>query len=319
MNFFKIFSLSTFLFLANCSFIGDKFSSKSEKEPENNKEQENKEEQQLVTERVYDEDKNLVEKKEKKDEKKSFKGDFLQGDIEMEEDYPNLANVPERPDYPVSIEEQKQIIEDLRDGNIKSLDPIKSLPIEEDSLAKLSVNKNNNLQNHSERTKSIRDLQNQKLVEFELYTPKVSDNKNREEYVNEEEEELHKLSRALKNIKSQDEVLKLEKKIQKNILDYSPREIANILGVKGLDDPSIESFKTQELKSEKSSEAIEVTNNNKKDLSNKNDFIKREVPIARISFPHGSSRLTDQDLEKIKSIAKNFNESKGKKLVIFFL
>ena len=316
MNFFKIFSLSTFLFLANCSFIGDKFFSKSEKEPENNKEQENKEEQQLVTERVYDEDKNLVEKKEKKDEKKSFKGDFLQGDIEMEEDYPNLANVPERPDYPVSIEEQKQIIEDLRDGNIKSLDPIKSLPIEEDSLAKLSVNKNNNLQNHSERTKSIRDLQNQKLVEFELYTPKVSDNKNREEYVNEEEEELHKLSRALKNIKSQDEVLKLEKKIQKNILDYSPREIANILGVKGLDDPSIESFKTQELKSEKSSEAIEVTNNNKKDLSNKNDFIKREVPIARISFPHGSSRLTDEDLEKIKSIAKNFNESKGKKLVI---
>ena len=213
MNFFKIFSLSTFLFLANCSFIGDKFFSKSEKEPENNKEQENKEEQQLVTERVYDEDKNLVEKKEKKDEKKSFKGDFLQGDIEMEEDYPNLANVPERPDYPVSIEEQKQIIEDLRDGNIKSLDPIKSLPIEEDSLAKLSVNKNNNLQNHSERTKSIRDLQNQKLVEFELYTPKVSDNKNREEYVNEEEEELHKLSRALKNIKSQDEVLKLEKEL----------------------------------------------------------------------------------------------------------
>ena len=70
MNFFKIFSLSTFLFLANCSFIGDKFFSKSEKEPENNKEQENKEEQQLVTERVYDEDKNLVEKKEKKDEKK---------------------------------------------------------------------------------------------------------------------------------------------------------------------------------------------------------------------------------------------------------
>ena len=109
---------------------------------------------------------------------------------------------------------QKQIIEDLRDENIKSLDPIKSLPIKEDSLAKLSVNKNNNLQNHLERTKSIRDLQNQKLVEFGLYTPKVSDNKNREEYVNEEEEELHKLSRALKNIKSQDEVLKLEKKIQ---------------------------------------------------------------------------------------------------------
>ena len=145
----------------------------------------------------------------------------------------------------------------------------------------------------------LRSTLNQKLVEFELYTSKVSDNKNREEYVNEEEEELHKLSRALKNIKSQDEVLKLEKKIQKNILDYSPREIANILGVKGLDDPSIESFKTQELKSEKSSEEIDVTNNNKKDLLNKNDFIKREVPIARISFPHGSSRLTDKDLEKL--------------------
>ena len=146
----------------------------------------------------------------------------------MEEDYPNLANVPERPDYPVSIEEQKQIIEDLRDGNIKSLDPIKSLPIKEDSLAKLSVNKNNNLQNHSERTKSIRDLQNQKLVEFELYTPKVSDNKNREEYVNEEEEELHKLSRALKNIKSQDEVLKLEKKIQKITKNQKSKKSRNI-------------------------------------------------------------------------------------------
>ena len=86
MKFFKIFSLSTFLILANCSFIGDKFFSKLEKEPENNKEQENKEEQEIVIERVY-EDQNLVENKEKKDEKKSFKGDFLQGDIEMEEDY----------------------------------------------------------------------------------------------------------------------------------------------------------------------------------------------------------------------------------------
>ena len=71
----------------------------------------------------------------------------------------------------------------------------------------------------------------------------------------------------------------------------------------------------QELKSKKPSET-QVSNNDKKDLLNKNDFIKREGPIARIAFPHGSSRLTDKDLEKIKSIAKNFNESKGKKLVI---
>ena len=70
--------------------------------------------------------------------------------------------------------------------------------------------------------------------------------------------------------------------------------IANILGVGGLDDSSMDSFKTHELKTKKPSEKQVANNNETKDLSSKNHF-KRDVPIASISFPHGSSKLTNKD------------------------
>lgn len=313
MKFFKILSLSTFVFLVNCSFLDDKFFSKSKDKPEENNEQ-----QEIVTERVYEDEKPIVKELEK-----SSNEDFLAGDIQ-EEEYPNLANVPKRPDESVSIEEQKKIIKDLKDENIENLDSIKSFPIEEKSLSESEVtkfneiNEENKLKNNLERTKSIRDIQNQKLVEYKSYKPESSNNK---AYVrDEEEEELHKLAESLKTIKSEDEVIKLEEKIQKKDLNYSPIEIANILGVRGLDDSSMNSFKTHELKTKKPSEKQvaneKVANNNEtKDLSSKNHF-KRDVPIASISFPHGSSKLTNKDLEKIKNIIKMFNENKGRKLII---
>ena len=40
------------------------------------------------------------------------------------------------------------------------------------------------------------------------------------------------------------------------------------------------------------------------------------MPIARITFNHGSSRLTDIDVEKIKKVVKLFNENEGKKIQI---
>ena len=313
MKFFKILSLSTFVFLANCSFLDDKFFSESKDKPEENNEQ-----QEIVTEKAYEDEKPIV-----KDLEKSSNEDFLAGDIQ-EEEYPNLANVPQRPDESVSIEEQKKIIKDLKDENIENLDSIKSFSIEEKNLSESEVTKfneideENKLKNNLERTKSIRDIQNQKLVEYKSYKPKLLNNK---AYVrDEEEEDLHKLVESLKNIKSEDDVIKLEEKIQKKDLNYSPTEIANILGVRGLDDSSMDNFKTHELKTKKPSEKQvvneKVANNNEiKDLSSKNHF-KRDVPIASISFPHGSSKLTNKDLEKIKNIIKMFNENKGRKLII---
>jgi len=308
MKFFKILSLSTFVFLVNCSFLDDKFFSESKDKPEENNEQ-----QEIATERAYEDEKPIV-----KDLEKSSNEDFLAGDIQ-EEEYPNLANVPQRPDESVSIEEQKKIIKDLKDENIENLDSIKSFSIEEKNLSELEVtkfneiNEENKLKNNLERTKSIRDIQNQKLVEYKSYTQKFPNNK---AYVrDEEEEDLHKLVESLKNIKSEDDVIKLEEKIQKKDLNYSPTEIANILGVRGLDDSPMDSFKTHELKTKKPSEKQVANNNETKDLSSKNHF-KRDVPIASISFPHGSSKLTNKDLEKIKNIIKMFNENKGRKLII---
>ena len=247
MKFFKVLSLSTFVFLANCSFLDDKFFSESKDKPEENNEQ-----QEIVTEKAYEDEKPIV-----KDLEKSSNEDFLAGDIQ-EEDYPNLANVPQRPDEPVSIEEQKKIIKDLKDENIENLDSIKSFSIEEKNLLESEVtkfneiNEENKLKNNLERTKSIRDIQNQKLVEYKSYKPKLSNNK---AYVrDEEEEDLHKLVESLKNITSEDDVIKLEEKIQKKDLNYSPTEIANILGVRGLDDSPMDSFKTHELKTKKQSE-----------------------------------------------------------------
>lgn len=295
MKYFKILNLSTILFLANCSFIGDKF---SKKQPEDN----DKQEEVAVLERVYVEDNDL--KEEKKDKKKSNKGEFLKGDIQMEEDYPNLANVPERPNSAISIEEQKQIIKNLKDENIESLEPVRSESVKENYLTDAIVDESNNRSNLN-TTGSTREIVNQRLAEYDANyrsTGKVEANK--------EEEELHRLARSLKNMKSEDDIVGLEKQIQKNI--YSPVDIENILGLKGLGETSSTSLETNK---EKRIQTAQIKNTNK-DTPNKTSVNQREVPIARISFSHGSADLTDTDLQKIKNIIRVFNENEGKKLVI---
>ena len=43
---------------------------------------------------------------------------------------------------------------------------------------------------------------------------------------------------------------------------------------------------------------------------------EREVPVARVTFNHGSSQLSDEDLLKIKKVANLFYKNEGKKIVI---
>ena len=43
---------------------------------------------------------------------------------------------------------------------------------------------------------------------------------------------------------------------------------------------------------------------------------KREIPVARITFNHGSTQLTDEEFVKIKQVANLFYENEGKKIVI---
>ena len=134
MKVFKILFLTTFLSTTNCSFVGDKFLSKKDNNNENEIVVSDKDE--VVSERVYIEDK--IENKNKE----SNKGDFLKGDEQITEDqeYPNLANVPDRPDATISIEEQEKIIRDIKDGNIANLEPVPSLGVDESSLNMYLIN-----------------------------------------------------------------------------------------------------------------------------------------------------------------------------------
>ena len=117
MKFLKILLLSSTLLFANCSLINDKFISKSNKnkksqEEEVAKDENNKlpEEEELVVERVYIED-----KKEKKDVEIQ---EGLRGDSEFQNntEYPNLADVPTRPDPAISLEEQEDIVRNLENN-----------------------------------------------------------------------------------------------------------------------------------------------------------------------------------------------------------
>ena len=76
MKVFKILFLTTFLSTTNCSFVGDKFLSKKDNNNENEIVVSDKDE--VVSERVYIEDK--IENKNKE----SNKGDFLKGDDKEE-------------------------------------------------------------------------------------------------------------------------------------------------------------------------------------------------------------------------------------------
>ena len=127
----KILILSSIFLFAICSYVNDKFISKSDKTNDKSNEQE----QENVMEKVYIEDDN--ENKEVVRIEEGLRGDF----DNQETDYPNLADVPSRPDTPISIDEQEKIIKSLE--NNTQLEAVPSEPILETDLSNLDTKFNN--------------------------------------------------------------------------------------------------------------------------------------------------------------------------------
>ena len=131
--------------------------------------------------------------------------------------------------------------------------------------------------------------------------------------MDEQEKELHDLARGLKDIKTSEEINNIEEKIKKNDLYYTPDDIEKILGLKVSRTQKEKKLKeeviTKENKVEKKQDAQETTIIEKKVEIN-------EVPVARVTFNHGSSQLSDEDVRKIKEVANLFIQNEGKKIVI---
>ena len=311
MKFLKILLLSSTLLYANCSLVNDKFFSKNKnkndksQEEEIAKDQNNKsQEEEIVMERVYIED-----DKEKKDVQIQ---EGLQGDAEFQNntEYPNLADVPTRPDPAISLEEQEDIVRNLE--NNSQLEPVQSEPVIEAEVPNLekSKKKYRNL-NPSNTDDSIRNIQLSKLNEIDSFKPAAKNLK--DENMDEQEKELHDLARGLKDIKTSEEINKVEEKIKKNNLYYTPKDIEEILGLKV---NKIDKEKELPKKAIKNKNEIEK----KQDIQETTVIDKKmdvnEVPVARVTFNHGSSQLSDEDLRKIKEVANLFIQNEGKKIVI---
>ena len=309
MQSLKILMLSSIFLFANCSLINDKYFSKSDKDSNDKSE-----EQEIVMERVYIED-------EKEEKKIVQKQEGLQGDVEYQNniEYPNLADVPTRPDPSISLEEQDSIIKNLENDNFQ-LEPTPSKPVIEDKVSNLEtafnntgINKNKkkykNVKSYKDTNNSIRNIQSSKLDEIKNFRPDPSYSKN-QTIIEDDEKELHSLARELKNIKTSEQINKIEERIKKNDLYYNPKDIEKILGLKGLDSEE-----------EKNEVIVKKANIKKKQNIAETKIIEkkieeREVPVARVTFNHGSSQLSDEDLLKIKKVANLFYENKGKKIVI---
>ncbi|MCH2541246.1 MAG: OmpA family protein [Alphaproteobacteria bacterium] len=322
MKFLKILLLSSTLLFANCSLINDKFISKSNKnkksqEEEVAKDENNKlpEEEELVVERVYIED-----EKEKKDGEIQ---EGLRGDSEFQNntEYPNLADVPTRPDPAISLEEQEDIVRNLE--NNSQLEPVPSETVIEDRVSNLETSFNQEEEkvrnkkkkyrniNPSDTVASIRDVQLSKLNEIQSFKPSAKNLNN--ENVTEEEKELHDLARGLKDIKTADEVNKVEEKIKKNDLYYTPDDIEEILGLKVSRVDKVKELPKKPIINKKEIEKKKDTQETT--IIDKKMDVK-EVPVARVTFNHGSSQLSDEDLRKIKEVANLFMQNEGKKIVI---
>ena len=322
MKFLKILLLSSTLLFANCSLINDKFISKSNKnkksqEEEVAKDENNKlpEEEELVVERVYIED-----EKEKKDGEIQ---EGLRGDSEFQNntEYPNLADVPTRPDPAISLEEQEDIVRNL--DNNSQLEPVPSETVVEDRVPNLETSFNQEEEkvrnkkkkyrniNPSDTVASIRDVQLSKLNEIQSFKPSAKNLNN--ENVTEEEKELHDLARGLKDIKTADEVNKVEEKIKKNDLYYTPDDIEEILGLKVSRVDKVKELPKKPIINKKEIEKKKDTQETT--IIDKKMDVK-EVPVARVTFNHGSSQLSDEDLRKIKEVANLFMQNEGKKIVI---
>ena len=311
MKFLKILLLSSTLLYANCSLVNDKFFSKNKnkndksQEEEITKDQNNKsQEEEIAMEKVYIED-----DKEKKDVQIQ---EGLQGDVEFQNntEYPNLADVPTRPDPAISLEEQEDIVRNLE--NNSQLEPVQSEPVIEAEVPNLekSKKKYRNL-NPSNTDDSIRNIQLSKLNEIDSFKPAAKNLK--DENMDEQEKELHDLARGLKDIKTSEEINKVEEKIKKNNLYYTPKDIEEILGLKV---NKIDKEKELPKKAIKNKNEIEK----KQDIQETTVIDKKmdvnEVPVARVTFNHGSSQLSDEDLRKIKEVANLFIQNEGKKIVI---
>ena len=312
MNSLKIILLSSIFLFSNCSLINDKFFSKSERNKEKENETDEREivktsskgskEEDLIMERIYiDEDKN---------DEKSKNVEGLQGDS----DYPNLADVPNRPDPVISMEEQKSIIKDLENNS-----QLESLPVEpviESEISNIDPDFNKkkyrDIKSYKDTNNAIRDIQISKLAEIKNFKPDGS-NLNNKASVSDEEKELHNIARQLKDIKTKEQINEVEDKIKKNDLYYTPKDIEKILGLKA-----------QINKKEKdSSKEVEVKKTN---IKKQDDVVKtrviekkieeRGIPVARVTFNHGSSQLSDNDISKIKEVASLFYKNEGKKIVI---
>ena len=309
MQSLKILMLSSIFLFANCSLINDKYFSKSDKDSNDKSE-----EQEIVMERVYIED-------EKEEKKIVQKQEGLQGDAEYQNniEYPNLADVPTRPDPSISLEEQDSIIKNLENDNFQ-LEPTPSKPVIEDKVSNLEtafnntgINKNKkkykNVKSYKDTNNSIRNIQNTKLDEIKNFRSDPSYSKN-QTIIEDDEKELHSLARELKNIKTSEQINKIEERIKKNDLYYGPKDIEKILGLKGLDSEGEKNEAIVKKANIKKKQNIAETKTIEKKIE------EREVPVARVTFNHGSSQLSDEDLLKIKKVANLFYENQGKKIVI---
>ena len=303
MQSLKILILSSIFLFANCSLINDKYFSKSDKTPNDKSE-----EQEIVMERVYIED-------EKEEKKIVQKQEGLQGDAEYQNniEYPNLADVPTRPDPSISLEEQDRIIKNLENDNFQ-LEPTPSVPVAEGKVSSIKKNYNrkkaqtldDEFQVYEDTNNYIRNLQITKLEEFKSFKSDSSYSKNKPN-IDDEEKELHSLVRELKNIKTSEQINKVEQKIKKHNLYYNPKDIEKILGLKGLDSKNVVIAKKTNIKKKQNIAETKII---------EKKIEEREVPVARVTFNHGSSQLSDEDLLKIKKVANLFYENKGKKIVI---
>ena len=305
MKYLKILFLSSVFLFANCSIINDKIFSRSDKTSKDSPD----EEKIVVKERVYIEDEKEEKIVQKKEVLQSDK-EGLQGDTEYENniEYPNLADVPERPDPSISLEEQDKIVKNLE--NNSQLQPFPSETVIENKVSNIenrTSKRKDGIKPYSDVSiKSIKDIQNAKLAQIKNFKPDPSYSKEFKAAMSDEEKELHSLAKELKNIQTQEQISNVRDKINENDSYYNPQDIAKILGLKGLDS------KEEIVKKTDISKKQNITKNK----SIEKRFEEREVPVARITFNHGSSKLSDEDFSKIKQVVNLFNENKGKKIVI---
>ena len=320
MNFLKILLLSSVFLFTNCSLVNDKLISRSEKKNENiednnSEEQEQEKEQDIVMERVYIEDEKDISSQE-----------GLQGDIKNQgniEDYPNLADVPNRPDPTISEQEQNEIIKSIEGKS--QLEPMPNISVKTQEIQAPDVQtsfnetKERNFENnlYKDPNSSIRNILDSKLNEIENFKPAPSTN---DPNMTQEEYELHALAKELKNIDTKEKIDKVEEKIKKNDLYYTPQDIDEILGLKSSSIKKEKIIKKEEVAIKKKKNVNEEISKqviiDKETEITKTTIGNREVPVARVTFNHGSVQLSNDDILKIKNVANLFIQNEGKKIVI---